>query len=225
MSFARESPRTLRPGLALARRGAGGAGGCSRGGAHGATPGKPCAAAVVADRNNCTPSGPPEGGAPPRGWGGRCRVVPARCAVTAAVPHNGHGTAQWRGSDSNRRSPGYGPGEDSAPPPRSMRRGFTRSGAPGAASAPTGRRSAAVVVVVVVRMYETYVRLYVQSRSTKAPRSSARVRHRRGSQTPRRSDLRAADRRCAPEDTRPRARDGRGGPRAAPSGPPSPRRT
>lgn len=128
---------------------------CTRSDARERANGEPCAAAVVAVGNNCTPSGPPEGGAPPRGWGRRCRVVPARCAVTAAVPHNGHGTAQWRGSDSNRRSPGYGPGEDSAPPPRSMRRGFTRSGAPGAASAPTRRRSAAVVVVVVVRMYET----------------------------------------------------------------------
>src|SRR5690606_8543161 len=70
--------------------------------------------------------------------------------------------AQWRGSDLNRRAPGNEPGEDSARLPRSMRRGFTRSSAPGAASAPTGRRSAAVVVVV-VRRYETmFVCTYTQ---------------------------------------------------------------
>src|SRR5690606_12077528 len=94
---------------------------------------------------------------PSYGLSGCGRAAPGRPRFVVRLPLGTSTTpdaAQWRGSDLNRRSPGNEPGEDSAPLPRSMRRGCTRSGAPGAASAPTGRRSAAVVAVV-VRMYDT----------------------------------------------------------------------
>src|SRR5690606_30417947 len=123
----------------------------------------------------CSVIGPSYGLSRWRGSGLRessAGAAPLRCARLPLGTSTTPDAAQWRGSDLNGRSPGNEPGEDSAPLPRSMRRGFTRSGAPGAASAPTGRRSAAVVVVV-GRMYETtFVCTYRQElRKRRAERS------------------------------------------------------
>lgn len=102
LSFTRESPRTLRPGLALARRGAGGAGGCSRGGAHGATPGSARTGSLAPQRSLPTattarPADRPKAALPLGvGVGGAVwypRDAPSRppFPTTATAPPNGGG--------------------------------------------------------------------------------------------------------------------------------------